>query len=156
MVGSGDNSNDTPSSSTCETVSDNGLQYSYFVRIINPKKKSDFVVRMWHDENQAFDSPRVLKLKLMEAFPNDVPDHVTFQIGYFEGRNNTKRWIMETHDLEAMYATFKPGSKINSWCEGKSGSVSSDDDSEPPAKKVKQSTKGEACDYASPKASFVG
>jgi len=60
-------------------------KHSYFVRIINPKKKSDFVVRTWHDASETFDSPRSLKLKLMESFPDDVPDHVSFQVALSDG-----------------------------------------------------------------------
>ena len=94
------------------------------------------MVRTWHDENNVFDSPRGLKMKLMESFPNEVPDHVTFQVGYYEGRSSTKRWIMESRDLKAMYSALKAGSKINLWWEGKSSSVTNNDDSEPPPKKA--------------------
>ena len=120
-------------------------KHSYFVRIINPKKKSDFVVRTWHDASETFDSPRSLKLKLMESFPDDVPDHVSFQVGYFEGKNSTKRWIVEPRDLQSMYSVLEEGQKITLWCEGKgrSSPVSKNDDSEPPpAKKAKQSATG--------------
>ena len=35
------------------------------MRIINQKKKSDFIVRTWHDAREAFDSLRALRLKLI-------------------------------------------------------------------------------------------
>ena len=59
-------------------------------------------MRTGHDASEAFDSPRALKLKLMESFPNDVPDNVTFLVGYYEGKSSTKRWIVESRDLQSM------------------------------------------------------
>ena len=38
--------------------------YIYYVKLINPKRKSDFVVRHWHDIKHIFNSPEVLKRKL--------------------------------------------------------------------------------------------
>ena len=125
------------------------------MRIINPKKKSDFIVRTWHDAKEAFDSPRALRLKLMESFPNDLPDHINFQLGYFEGRGSTKRWIVESRDLQSMYSFFEAGAKITLWCEGnpvtsndtesssaKEAKQSVTDGEPPPAKKAKQSVTG--------------
>jgi hypothetical protein len=91
-------------------------RYNYLVKIINPKKKSDFVVRMWHGVSEAFKNPSSLKEKLREAFPHDVPSATDFQVGYLEG--NTKRWIVEERDLGAMYESFDDGSKITLWCDG--------------------------------------
>ena len=88
---------------------DKSMQYSYFVHIINLKEKSDVIVRTWHDAREAFDSPRALRLKLMESFPND---HINFQLGYFEGRGSTKHWIVELRDLQSMYSVFEAGAKI--------------------------------------------
>ena len=70
--------------------------YVYYVRIINPKKKSDFMVRIWHDEHMQFKSPAEIKIKLLDAFLNEVSN---FQIGYFEPPGNTKRWIVDKRDV---------------------------------------------------------
>ena len=72
-------------------------KYSYDVKIINPKKKSDFVVRRWHGVTKVFRAPAVLKVKLHEFFPNDVSASSNLQVGYLEG--NHKRWIFEERDL---------------------------------------------------------
>ena len=90
--------------------------YSYLVKIINPKKKSDYVVRMWHGVSESFQHPTNVKEKLREAFRHDIPQAGDFQLGYLEG--NTKRWIVEDKDLCAMYKTFGDGSKITLWCDG--------------------------------------
>ena len=101
------------------------------MRIINHKKKSDFTVQTWHDATGAFDSPMSLKARLVESFPNDLPDSLDFQVGYLEGRNGTKRWIVDARDLQRMYSLVETRSKITLWAEGKSN------DDEPPRKKSK-------------------
>ena len=90
-----------------------------FESSIQRKKVILLCVRTWHDASETFDSPRSLKLKLMESFPDDVPDHVSFQVGYFEGKNSTKRWIVEPRDLQSMYSVLEEGQKITLWYEGK-------------------------------------
>ena len=89
--------------------------YTYLVKIINPKKKSDFVVRMWHGTSESFQTPTSLREKLQESFPQDVPSTNGFQMGYMEG--NVKRWIFEDKDLQVMYKIFPSSSKITLWCD---------------------------------------
>ena len=93
--------------------------YTYYVKIINTKRKSDFIVRMWHSAKHAFNSPDEIKSGLINAFPSEVPSTSTFQVGYLEPPSNTKRWLVEKRDLVAMYEHFEPGSKINLWCDAK-------------------------------------
>ena len=90
-------------------------RYTYNVCIINPKKKSDFVVRMWHNVSDVFQSPSTLKARLQESFPNDVPKEVDFRCGYFHG--NSKQWIFEENYLKTMYKLFPSGSTITIWSE---------------------------------------
>ena len=95
----------------CEIESDSDEDsgsYTYLVKIINPKKKSNYIVRMWHGVSEAFKTPTVLREKLRKAFPDDIS--TDFQIGYLEG--NTKRWIVQERDLSTMYNSFDDGSKI--------------------------------------------
>ena len=102
--------------------------YDYHLKIINPKKKSDYLVRMWHGVSGMFKSPLTLRVQIHESFPDDVPSTSDFQVGYLEG--NTKRWIVEKRDLIAMYSTFPSPSKITLWCDAKV--------SEPPVEPVKE------------------
>ena len=105
-------------------------RYSYDVKIIiNPKKKSDFVVRRWHGVTEVIRLPKLLKVKLHESFPHDVPASSNIQVGYLEGNN--LRWIFEELDLDMMYDSFQPGSKITLWCDG----IHTESTSEPSAKK---------------------
>lgn len=106
------------------------INYSYDVRIINPKKKSDFVVRRWHDETEIIKTPALLRVKLHESFPLDVPPTTNFKVGYMKG--NQKCWIFEERDLKLMYESFKPGSNVTFWCDGIA------DDSLPSSKRRKK------------------
>ena len=109
--------------------------YTYYVKII--KKKSDYVVRMWHSIKHRFKSPEEIKLGLIESFPSEVPSTSTFQVGYLEPPSNTKRWLVEDRDLVAMYEYFESGAKINLWCDAKSSEEASSQENEPPSKKKK-------------------
>jgi hypothetical protein len=113
--------------------------YSYYVRMINPKKKSDYLVRTWHDETGQFKSPAELKLKLIDSFPNDVSSASNFQIGYFEPPGNTtKRWIVEKRDLSTMYSLFSDGSKLNLWCDRKACDLYDESQEQMPKKKKRK------------------
>ena len=70
--------------------------YTYYIRLIWSKKKSDFVVRLWHDEHCKFKS-------LADAFPNDIPTSSDIQLG---SPGNTKRWIVDKRDLRASYVYY--------------------------------------------------
>ena len=50
-----------------------------------------------------FESILALKLKLMESFPDNVPPATDFQVGYLEGKQSSKRWLVCPEDLESMY-----------------------------------------------------
>lgn len=116
--------------------------YIYYVKLINPKRKSDFVVRHWHGIKQVFKSPEALKRKLVESFPSDLPRSkgMDFQIGFFDPPYNTKRWIIDERDLTVMYASFESGSKINLWCETNADQSPVEADKLEPATKKKKST----------------
>ena len=64
--------------------------YSYKVKIINPLKKSDVVVRQLHRFNSKFDSLTALRVKLIDEFAETVPNTVNFNVGYFDGRQQAK------------------------------------------------------------------
>ena len=105
------------------------------MKVINPNKKSDFVVLTWHKQHKRFESPKQLKLALIESFPDHVPSHLEFQIGYFEGRSShSKRWIISINDVDAMYEVYMDGDDITLWCDGKN---------KPPRKRKKDQSDSE-------------
>ena len=93
-------------------------QYVYKVKIFNPTKKRDFVVRQLHHFNGKFACIQHVKEILVKEYKSEIPDNMT-NVGYFEGRSHTKRWIATQEDLTAMYARFSPGNEIFLWCIGK-------------------------------------
>ena len=106
-----------PSSPPADEQDENGghqqlvnNSYIYYVKLINPKRKSDFV-RHWHGIKQVFKSPEPLKRKLVESFPSELPcsKGMDFQIGFFDPPYNTKCWIIDECDLTVMYASFESG-----------------------------------------------
>ena len=80
-------------------------QMSYRVKIINPAKKTDIVVRDMRKFNGRFSSVTEMKVKLMEEFGDQIPPTTSFSLGYFAGRQSIKYWIYTEEDLRAMYST---------------------------------------------------
>ena len=66
-------------------------QYVYKVKIFNPTKKRDFVVRQLHHFNGKFTCVQHVKEVLLREYKNEIADNAN--LGYFEGRSHTKRWI---------------------------------------------------------------
>ena len=91
--------------------------FSYKVRIINPDKKSDVVVRQLHGCSEKFESVVVLRAKLIEKFGKQVPPHIGFDVGYYEGSQHSKIWLCSCEDLESMYKKY-PSGEISLWCNG--------------------------------------
>ena len=40
-------------------------------------------------------------------------------VGYFEGRQHTKKWLATRQDLDAMYSYFQGKMCISLWCDGR-------------------------------------
>jgi len=114
-------------------------RYTYLVRFVNPKKKSEFTLREWHDIEEKFTTIEHIKFKLLDTFPKEFPatNCTSFQIGYLEPPNQAKRWLCEERDLQKMYVIFPSGSRITLWCEIP---VEKDGGEEPPSKKKKALT----------------
>ena len=93
------------------------VSYSYKVRIINPSKKSDVVSRYLNKYSSKFTAVNAVRVQLIEEFKDQVPDSLTFQIGYFEGSQQAKISLV-TKDLKRMYDIHKTGGQINMWYEG--------------------------------------
>ena len=67
--------------------------YSYRVKIINPKRKKDAIVRELHKFHGQFKSVTEMKIRWMEELGESVPETIKYSLGYLEGRQETKRWI---------------------------------------------------------------
>ena len=85
---------------------------------INPQKKSDVVVRQLPNLHARSESIVILRAKLIEKLGEQVPNTVTFDVGYYEGQRHSKIWLCSNSDLEAMYHKHPTG-EITLWCDGR-------------------------------------
>ena len=70
-----------------------------------------------HDCHTKFESVIVLRAKLIERLGEQVPNTVTFDVGYYDGQHHSKIWLCSNKDLEVMYHKY-PSSEITLWCDG--------------------------------------
>ena len=73
------------------------------------------MVRQLNHFTSKFDTVTALRAKLVEEFKDDVPNTMTFKVGYYEGPKHSKMWIVTNEDLKAMYETYVAG-EITLWC----------------------------------------
>ena len=45
----------------------------------------------------------------MDEFQDQVPRTVTFDVGYFEGKQQSKIWLVTSEDLEKLYELYPKG-----------------------------------------------
>lgn len=96
------------------------IVYSYRVKIINPSKKSDIIVRQLHRFTSKFTSVSALRDKLIDEFHSHVPTSSEFNVGYMEGsQQSSKIWLVTSDDLESMYKRYPKGGQIIMWCDGR-------------------------------------
>ncbi len=95
------------------------------VQIINPQRKSDYRVRVWHNTHEKFTSPEAIKERLRDSFTEYVPDNLEFKIGYLEKPGHSKRWIEIVEDMEAMYHSHAVDDTYTLWCDGRKEGSSS-------------------------------
>ena len=80
---------------------------------------SHFILSLLVKINSKFDSLTALRVKLIDEFEETVPDTVNFNVGYFDGRQQAKLWLVTNKDLESMYSKYRTG-EITLWCDGRS------------------------------------
>jgi len=75
----------------------------------------------------------------MEEFENQVPPNTLFPVGYFEGRQSIKKWLVTQEDLLAMYSMLEECQKteVCLWCdvEEEKSKKRKKDSSPPPSKR---------------------
>lgn len=121
--------------------------YVYKAKIFNKKsnKKKKFTVQQFHHFNDRLSSLSHLREVLANEFGNNVPDEDDlYNMGYFEGRYQTKRWLECEEDLQRMYKIFSLGCEIFLWCDGRAISESDVHNSQETSKKKSQQSKRQA------------
>ena len=59
----------------------------------------------------------------MDHFQEQVPATATFDVGYFEGKPQSKIWLVTSEDLGKLYPN---GGEVPLWCDGVSETGNSD------------------------------
>ena len=79
------------------------------------------VVRDLRQFHGLFRSVVDLRVKLVEEFKDQVPETLNFSVGYFVGKQSTKKWVVSQEDLECMYTAVRQAGKtdICLWCDGR-------------------------------------
>ena len=68
--------------------------YIYKVKVINPSKKSHVVLRHLNGHTEQFKSVTQIKMKLIEEFGDQVPSQLDFSVGYCDGSQQAKTWLV--------------------------------------------------------------
>ena len=97
-----------------------GQHYSYKVKFLASNRKA--VVREIYNYHDKFDSVNAIRQKLKEEFSEHVAQGSSFSIGYFEGRHQTKRWLISLQGVEKMYEKLQGKPEIFLWSDGKDDS----------------------------------
>ena len=66
--------------------------------------------------HEKFTSTEALKEKLINTFPEHVPDTKEFDMGYYKQRGNQKHWTETSKDLEVVYGG-NCNDDISLWCD---------------------------------------
>ena len=113
------------------------------MKIYDPSKRTKFSVRQMHNVSQKFHSVAALRSALWHEFGDAVPDEGEFNVGYFEGKQHTKKWLVTSQDLKAMYSYFQGKPCLSLWCDGSKDQQEDDHEETAPRKKTKKETKKE-------------
>uniref|UniRef100_A0A1X7VUS6 Uncharacterized protein n=1 Tax=Amphimedon queenslandica TaxID=400682 RepID=A0A1X7VUS6_AMPQE len=96
------------------------LKYGYRVKIINPLKKSEIIIRELHNFHLKFESFGEITLKLPAKFEDQLPSKGNdFNIGYYDGPHHAKVSLISSDDLSSLYNKHSNGGEIVLWCDGK-------------------------------------
>ena len=89
--------------------------WTYSVKIMNSKKRSEYTVRKWRDvDNRVFEKFDDIKAGL-SAFINESE----LVVGFIEpghGAKGCQRWLHDDGDLKDMYDLYKGKKEIMLWC----------------------------------------
>lgn len=116
--------------------------FRYSVKIINSKKKSDYMV-LGVGFRGRFADPEAIKAKLHEAHPEKITSN-TKEVGYIQsghGCRGKQRWIVSEEDIEEMYKDYNGKGEILLWCYTNNKEAENADIATPPSKHPRSASK---------------
>lgn len=114
-------------------------QYQYKVKVFTPVKRKKAITKQLHDFKGKFESISQLKAQLTTELRDELPRNESLDVGYFDGRQSLKMWLVSAKDLEGMYEKAKNSCEIFLWVQTCEDTDDDSDDAEPSRKKRKQS-----------------
>ena len=76
-------------------------EYKYKVKLLVPKHKKP-ITRHLH---QMFSSVEDIKEYILKELCNEFPRAATVDVGYYDGRQSSKIWLVSKEDLQHMYSS---------------------------------------------------
>ena len=96
------------------------------MKIYDPER-SKFVQWDLHGICHKFESDKALRSALYHELKYEIPDG-DYNVGFFEGSQHRKKWLVSPANLESTYVHFKGKKHIPLWCDGKESSTDSCDE----------------------------
>lgn len=89
-----------------------GYEYAYRIKMLyNLRKRKPVTKQLYKLSNVKFTSIKDMRHKIAMELKEEIGD-----IGYYDGRHSTKRWLLEDEDVSQMYAIYRRGETFL-WCE---------------------------------------
>ena len=110
-------------------------KYKYKVKLFVPKP----ITRHLHQFQRKFNSINNLKERIIQDLQEEFPEEPNVDVGYYEGRQSSKIWLVTSEDLRHMYSLSKNG-EVPLWVEYKEDETSNDEEESAVPKKSKLST----------------
>lgn len=82
------------------------MHYTYKIKVFDAAKRR-FSVKFLDNVTKKFESVSSLRSALWHKLGDIIPDEGDFNVGYFEGRQHTKKWLTARQDLDVMYTYFE-------------------------------------------------
>jgi len=83
-----------------------------YARFINQTKRSDVLVHQLNNFSARFLSVADLRNKLREEFQEQVSGTADFNVGYCEGSQQARVWLVKPDDLNSMYLRYDKGGPV--------------------------------------------
>ena len=97
------------------------------------------ITRQLHNFKDKFESVPQMKAHVITGLKDELPQDPSLDIGYFEGRQSSKVWLVSAKNLDSMYRKAKNGSELLLWMQCLQDVDEDNDDLEPEKKRKKSS-----------------
>lgn len=116
-------------------------QYQYKVKVFNAVKRKKPITRQLHDFHGRFATIAQLTRHVTKELKDALPKDCSVDVGYFEGRQSCKIWLVSEKDLQLMYqkSASKDG-EISLWVQPREEDDTDSDDPEPDRRRKKSSS----------------